>query len=619
MPALAALALLVAVRNPGVWSYLLRRPASLDGKSVELWLGFGIWPLALAVALWAAAYGLGRRALALARVLPERGPDAAVAAALGLGLLGETAFLLGWAGGLRPVPLALLAAAAGAAGFTALKRPAGLRLPRLAAGEAAAAALLAFAAFHFFVVSLAPPSAWDVRAYHLALPELYLRNGRLVEVPWLLHSHWPHLMEVLYTLPLAAGRDSAAALLHAGACAVLVAGVFFAGGGWAGALLLAGQPALLRTAPTAHADGACALFFFAAALALSRWEENRKDGWLAAAGLLAGFSASAKLFGGCGAAAWCAWLAWKTRRSRETRIFASCAALALAPWLIRTWIATGDPLWPLLRLTPAAADLAARNARSNLWSWPPPSWLLTHDGPAFLLAPLAGLLLLMKNTAKRPTRLEILLWLPAPVLLLASFRHHEAWRYQMPCYTAAALTGGRLASAAFAAGGRRRAAAGLMILLGAAPMIGLTQNNELFAVLGLSSAENPGAKPRTLYADRTVDVAAFYREAAAVLPAGSRVLLFREVRGYGAGFDYLWGDPVNQNVIDYRRLPDFDALRRRLKELGVTHVLDHEGSHLYAEDPLYYDARTLGLMSVLLKRSARPIIVREGLSLHQLL
>ena len=617
----AALVLLVAARNPGVWGYLLSRPSSLDGGSLVSWLSFGAWPLALALAAWATMLGLGRRALGAAGARTEKGLDSVAAAALGLGIMGQAVFLLGAAGGLNGPWLTALWAAATAAGATGLRRPSGawgVSGPK-GWGEQAAAGLLAFVVFHLIVVSLAPPTQWDVRAYHLALPELYLRSGRLVEVPWLLHSHWPHLMEAMYSLPLAAGRESAAALLHAGACLVLAAGVFLAGGGWPAALLLAGQSALLRVAPSAHSDGACALFFFAAALALSRWEETKKDGWLAAAGLLAGFSASAKLFGGAGAAVWTVWLAWRLHRPRAAALFAACAAAVAGPWLARTWLETGDPLWPLLRLDAAAAELAARNARTNLWSWPPPPWLFTHDGPAFLLAPLAGLAALGWKTAKRPARLELLLWIPAPLLAALAFRQHEGWRYMMPVYAAAALTGGRLAAAAISAGGARRPAAAALLLLGGAPILVLTQNNELFAVLGLSSAARPGTPPRMLYEERTVDVAAFYREARAALPPEAKVLLFREVRGYGAGFEYMWGDPINQNVVDYRRIEDFDKLYARLKELGITHVLDHESSHLYGEDPLYYDARTLSLMSGMLKRSSVPVLVRDGLVLHQLL
>ena len=141
----------------------------------------------------------------------------------------------------------------------------------------------------------------------------------------------------------------------------------------------------------------------------------------------------------------------------------------------------------------------------------------------------------------------------------------------------------------------------------------------MFAVLGVRSSITPNAARRPLFAERNVDVAAFYREARAALPPRAKVLLFREVRGYGASFDYLWGDPMNQTLIDYRRIADPDALARRLQALGLTHVLDHPGSHLYREDPGYYDARTLGLMAECLKRRARLMLTREGLALHELL
>lgn len=619
MPSLAVFSFLAAIRNFGVWGYLLRKPASLDGASIGLWLAFGLWPLALAAAAWAVMLGLGRRALGALGLEAAGGLDRVAAAALGLGLLGQAAFFLGWGGGFNEPTMLALVAAATAAAMTGLGRPSGAwGTVRLNGYGALGAGVAAYWAFHLIVVSLAPPVSWDVRAYHLALPELYLRNGRLVEVPWLMHSHWPHLMEVLYAFPLAAGRDGAAALLHAGACAALAAGAFLAGG-WPALLLLLGQPAFLRVGPAAHADGACALLLFAAAAGLTRWEETKADGWLAAAGYLAGSSAAAKLFGGAGAAVWTLYLAWRTRRAREAALFAGCAAIAVGPWLLRTYLSTGDPLWPLLRLSPAAAELSARFARSNFWTWPPPPWILTHDGPLFLLAPLAGLALLSFKSAKRPSRLEAFLWLPAPLLLLLAFRNHEGWRLMMPYYAAAALACSRFATAAFAAGGARRAAAAALIALGGAPIFALTQNNEAFAVLGLRSFARPQAAPRDLFEDRTVDVASFYREAAAALPAGSKVLLFREIRGYKAGFEYSWGDPLNQSLIQYRNLPDPEALYRRLKELGVTHVLDHESSHLYGPNPMYYDARTLSMMAQMLKLRARPKLVREGILLFQLL
>lgn len=620
----ASFVALVAARNAGVWGYLMSRPDAIDGRSAGLLASYALWPVTIAAGMWLIGFGSGIRVLLTLRVRPEGALDGIAAAALGLGLLGQAVFLLGWAGSLKGPQLLVLLAAATTAAATGLPLPSGQRErpgPKNLA-EGAGAGLLVFAAFHLLVASLAPPVEWDVRAYHLALPELYLRAGRLAEVPWIIHSHWPHLMEVLYSLPLALGRDGAAALIHAVACAMLAAGVFLAaGGGAAGAaaiLILAGQPALLRGAPTAHADGACALFLFASAAALARWSEKREDGWLAAAGLLAGLSASAKLFGAAGAASWTLYLAWRTRRAREALLFAACAAAIVGPWLLRTWLQTGDPLWPLLGLDPAAASFAARYKGSNLWSWPPPAWLATHHGPAFLLLPLAGLGALGRGR-RDAGELERALWVPVPLLIILAARHHEAWRFLIPAYAPAALACGRCARAALSAGGARRLAAAALVVLGAAPMAGLTQNNELFAVLGLRSQASPESAPRTLYEDRTIDVSGFYREARSVLPPRAKVLLFREVRGYGAGFDYQWGDPMNQALVDYRRIPDPEALSRRLKGLGITHILDHSGSHLYRPDPGYYDARTLALMAECLKRFSRPLLERDGISLRELL
>ena len=324
---------LTAVRSAGFFRYLLSAPSVLDSGSARDLLEYTIWPLFLALGLWVIALGLGHRVLRGLRAGTRDPLDGISAAALGLGLLGQTVFLLGWAGGLHPAPLAALVLAAAAISAGALRIPAFAR-PRLAAGSGVAAGLLAFAALFAALTALAPPLAWDVRAYHLAIPELGLRDGRWNSLPWLLHSHWPHLMEALYALPLAAGRDGAAALLHAGAAGLLVGGVFLAarrpGGNsaaWAAALLLAAQPVLLAEAGTAHSDAAAALFAFAAAHALARWDETGSRGWLAAAGALAGLGAASKLTLLALLAGWTLWLAVISRCRQMPNRLRSCGKM----------------------------------------------------------------------------------------------------------------------------------------------------------------------------------------------------------------------------------------------------------------------------------------------------
>lgn len=627
--ALAVFFALTAVRASGFFHYVLASPSVLDRVSLRLLLSFGLWPLVLASGLWAVALGLGRRALGGLKAAP-RGPlDLIVAAALGLGILGQAVFLLGWAGALRPAPLAILAAAAAALAAGQWRRPS-FSPPRLGPVPGAAAGLLAFAALTAVAAALAPPVAWDVRAYHLAIPELALREGGFDPLPWLLHAHWPHLMEALYALPLAAGRDGAAALLHAGAAALLVAGVFLAarreGGAsaaWTAALLLAAQPVLLSEAGTAHSDAAAALFVFAAARALSRWDENGAASWLAAAGALAGLGAASKLTLLPLLAGWALWLAGVRRRPRAAAAFLGTGLLFVGPWLLKTWIEAGDPLWPFLSGVlgrPAAAALAARNQLSNTWSFPPPLWiLLKEDGPGFLLVPLAGLWALSGARRAPAGREERWLFAGAPLLLLAVFRQHAAWRYLLPLWPALVLAAGRAAAAAFERGRARAAAAGLLLAGACAPIALASPNNALFAILAPRSSGAPSADRRELFLDRSIDTSAFYREARGVLPPGARVLLFREIRGYGAGFDYVWGDPMNQAELDYAAIPDPAALLARLKAADITNVLDHPGSTLYRDAPNYYDPRTLALMAEALRRGGRVVLERDGFVLYELL
>lgn len=574
--ALAVFLALAAYHGRGFWGYWLASPGVIDIQSVRLIFFYAVLPILGSCSLWAASYDLGRRA-AGAKI------DVVSASALGLGLIASMMFVLGLVG-LYDVRVFILIAAVL---VSFLRRPKPFKVTHAAAG------LFAYALFSAASTAAAPATAWDARAYHLAIPELSLAAGRLVLPPWMLHAHWPHLMEALYVLPLGLGSEGGAAFIHLGAACLLVYGVFLAGG-WTAALILAVQPVLLREAGTAHSDAASALFAWACASTLARVKDDRG---LVAAGLLAGFCAASKMTGLAMVAGGVLHLARRDRRS--ALIFACAAAAAVGPWLIRTWILAGSPFWPFDSWNAAAAALAERTMRSNRWDRPTVE-LLLHDGPLFLLLP-AALALLMPKRAPMSS-VEKVLWSAAPFYLMLTWRQNEVWRFLMPLWPALALWAARTP-----------------LVIASLPLLFIGPNNALFGALAPRPRTAPDADRRALYAERAVDVLAFYREARGVLPPGAKVLLWREIRGYGAGFDYLWGDPMNQALIEYRRLPDPDALYLRLKELGVTHVLDHPASTLYREDPGYYDRRTLALMAAALSRHARPVLTREGLVLHQLL
>lgn len=498
---------------------------------------------------------------------------------------------------------ALLGAAALAAALWALARR------RRPAWEGVLVGLLAYCAFCALVRALAPPTEWDVLAYHLAIPKLYAQAGRVYDLPWLLHSRFPHLMETLYALPLALGLENGPALLHAAACAAWLAAAyrsFERAAGRAAALLAvaicAAHPVVVRFAGSAHSDGAWALFHLLAGLCLF---ERR----LALSAVFAGLAISCKLLGLLSLPGWALWIALRDKGGARAAVkYSALALLVAAPWFLKTYLATGNPVWPFYAVAlggrfGAESFLAAYEA-SNRLPWPPPAWMLLKNGLPVLALLLAGAALLRPRGARPPALLAVL-WFPAPLHVALTASHQEFGRFFWPFLPAAALTFAWACAQAWRAGGLRRRAAGAAAALALAPAAAASCNNELFGALRLRSLSRPGLPPREAYLSRALDHYDAYREFDRLLHGKSaRVLLYREVRGYHLEADYVWGDPLNQGVLAYSRMRDDRELEARLRLLRVTHVLVNEGTPMYRPGGPVYDERIDALMTALLRRSS---------------
>lgn len=96
---------------------------------------------------------------------------------------------------------------------------------------------------------------------------------------------------------------------------------------------------------------------------------------------------------------------------------------------------------------------------------------------------------------------------------------------------------------------------------------------------------------------------------------GERVLLFNENRGFYLDADYLWGDPLNQNLIAYRRLGSAADLRGRLRELGVRWVLFRQVART---DERYYAERIVSLMEGVLREAGELKFSAEDCSVYRL-
>lgn len=615
---------LVVLPNRGFWAFVAGPPPRLDSVSAATVLLHGLVPLVFAAVFACLFWGLGRRLLRL--LSPGSGGLTAhcFAFGLGLGVFAQAVFLLGLCAGLNATGLlaltAVLAVSAGPELKAALEGICAGPLSAPAGGTAWSGALSGFfaaSAWHALILALAPPTEWDSLAYHLALPKLYWKAGRIAEIPWMMHSHWPHLMEALYSVPVAAGLDNAAALLHAAVCAALALAIFAVGRREIGipaaafaAAIFVSQPVALRLAGTPHSDGALAFFHFLSAAALWEWHRApgaRRTGLLVLAGLFAGFASAAKLHGIGLTLIWTVWIAFdsprESRLGRAAVFFFSALGVAL-PWYLKAWAGAGNPIWPFLpeilggRWGP---DIVLASSRRFNWlDWSALPAALVGAGAQHLLVPCA--MLVAAAVAARRVKIPpfaAFMLLPVVPYFLAVSRRTEVWRFMLPCAPAFALAAGWGAVLLWADPRRpARAAAALAVAFALFPRALADENNQLYAVLGARSVSRPGADPRELYLERSLDHSEFYRAVDRLLAGrpGAKVLLYREIRGYYLDADYAWGDPGNQGLIRYADIPDAGSLRGRLAELGVTHVLVNNGLGIYQPGRGDYDAHVVELM-----------------------
>ncbi len=464
--------------------FVPRHGAFSAGILLEGWLARGRALLAFA-AVDLAVLGAGAAAAGWAL---NRRPGFVGGWLLGLAPATLTLLGIGLAGLFRPPVFALLVPVLAAPLLLRRLRPARSR-PASGAGWAMAPALLALPA------ALCPETVFDPLRYHLALPDLYLRAGRVVMPDRFLFAAYPQGAEMLYAPALAFGSTVSARLLHWQALPIAALIVHGALAGSAPGLAtlaaasLAAAPLLARHAATAGVDMFRLMLDAAACAAILRaLTPGRRPGrdWTEA-GWLFGTGCGIKYLGAYslgGAVAALGLVVPRVAGRHVVRILGVAAALAV-PWGIKNLLFMGNPLYPYAFGHPG---LEGETYRLHLawaldWRRDHPLWrgwadlvpvLLgrgTYDPLHEALAP--AWFLVIGLAAVRPPRWPLAdRWLAATCVLLWLGWVHGAGgivRYLAPLYPALAILGGRLANAAVPAGPMRWALA-----LGLAAQIPLT-------------------------------------------------------------------------------------------------------------------------------------------------
>ncbi|MFQ6132144.1 MAG: ArnT family glycosyltransferase [Armatimonadota bacterium] len=577
-----------------------------------------------------AAFTTGRACLRRLRVQPATAAeDLALGTGLGLGILAYAVLLLGLLGLLHVwAVLALLAlyAAAGAREVPGAARDLlrSVRAWRPGPWGATIVAVAALAAAVAFVGVLAPPSSseWDSLSYHLAAPKVYLKHHRIIYLPYDHHSNFPFTMEMLYTLGLMLSGHTLAKLFHylTLVLSLVAIGAFarrlFPAQRLSGPLamaILATVPLVNFEAGTAYLDVALGFYVLLSVHCLGAWRGDRAGGgrWLALGAVFLGLAMGIKMTALVLYLLLLVGVAWEALRprmagaGRQLLVFAALAAAVASPWYVKTWINTGNPVYPFFYSVFGGSDWGAlqasnyRDAQIGDFGMPSEDGVTTRrDAIAFLLAPynlvahpnyyfdkhgaptlvwpasvVGPLFLMLLPPLALLRRVPWIVW---RVLLLSAgfaiawFIMSQQSRYFIALFPLLAVCAGYSAARILATPWRSlRAvvATCLAACLGTLLVVDAFMARELMPVAFGNVSEEAF---HTRHLGPSYQAFQYLNRYA---PENAKVALYGEPRGYFLDIDYMWADMGHSTLIDYAGMRDPDELLRRYRELGVTHLM----------------------------------------------
>jgi 4-amino-4-deoxy-L-arabinose transferase-like glycosyltransferase len=245
---------------------------------------------------------------------------------------------------------------------------------------ALSSALIAFV-FGIAVLAAVPPVDRDALTHHLAIPMMFLRNGGIYEIPHVPFSYYPMNLDLLYVIPLYFGNDIVPKYIHF-SFALLTTGLVIsylyrrfhnAIGALIGGLLFLSLPVIIKLSITVYVDLGLIFFSTASILQLLRWAETGfRSKHLMLSGIFTGLCLGTKPNGML--VFFLLVLAVPFLYRPDTKVpfqklqqgqrqhsqmaisikalvlsvaFAVVAMLVYSPWMLRNYVWTGNPIYPM--------------------------------------------------------------------------------------------------------------------------------------------------------------------------------------------------------------------------------------------------------------------------------
>jgi len=216
------------------------------------------------------------------------------------------------------------------------------------------------------ILAWVPPVSRDALTHHLFVPKLYLKHGGIYEIPYIPFSYYPMNLDLLYLIPLYFENDIIPKLIHF-IFALLTAWLIYeylktridSKYGLLGALFFLSIPVIVKLSITVYVDLGLIFFTTASLLSLLKWLEIEKSRWLILSAVMCGLALGTK-YNGLVSLFLLAlsvpilYLRHPGKKQKNqgmamgyTGLFLLLSLLVFSPWMIRNYIWTKNPVYPL--------------------------------------------------------------------------------------------------------------------------------------------------------------------------------------------------------------------------------------------------------------------------------
>ncbi len=480
-------------------------------------------------------------------------------------------------------------------------------------------------------VALAPPAGldWDGLAEHLAMAKEWVKAGRIIPLWYEHHSQFPATLQMLYALALLFRGAAAAKLFHFSFGLIALGAVFVLtrrhispqAAPWAAAVLAA-TPVFSWLMGAAYVDlpiVACVLLsvhFFL------EWISSGAVRDAALSGLLAGAAMAFKMQGvpyfGL-LLIFAVYIAWRGRRQKTPRwgavaIFGAVGLLVASPWYIKSWVITGNPVYPFAYSTfggkqwsvqqaewyrhhqlqfgvgelPSRRELGAMPWYARIFVGPrqPLRLLLapfnfTFNPPPFTdpVSPVAVIMFfsigplyliftpMLLAFCGRPAKLKVLLILFGLLWIWWLYSMQQS-RYLLPTMALLAPAAAYVLHRCTQHKGVLRGTT-LAVVTTWLAIILLIKAISLYTALPVVA----GTVNREQYLAASLAPYPVISYVNSHTPPDAKVISYGEVRLFYLERDYLWGDPVYHRMIIYGTMTGPEELLAAYNRLGITYVL----------------------------------------------